>query len=120
MPSRFASPRGTIIAFTGTLMNATFTECRLERADGTVLALPGSLTIGRAANNGLVLETGKASRRHASIHAQNCGEFWRGLDDPDGLRNELSKFPGSRHCQSALGFLDCIAKGPEARVRRKG
>lgn len=32
--------------------------------------------MGRALTNGLVLGSAKASRRHASIHAQNGGEFW--------------------------------------------
>jgi adenylate cyclase len=48
----------------------------LERGDGTLVDLPGNLTIGRAATNGLVLGTERASRRHASIHAQDGGEFW--------------------------------------------
>jgi adenylate cyclase len=56
-------------------MNATLPDRRLERADGTVIPLTGNLTLGRALTNGLVLTTGKASRRHASIHAQD-GEFW--------------------------------------------
>ena len=51
-------------------------ERRLERADGTVIPLQGNLTLGRAVTNSLVLANGKASRRHASIHAQDGGEFW--------------------------------------------
>ena len=41
-----------------------------------MIPLPGNLTFGRAADNGIVLNTGKASRRHASIHVQSGGEFW--------------------------------------------
>ncbi|HEX8310598.1 MAG TPA: adenylate/guanylate cyclase domain-containing protein [Chthoniobacteraceae bacterium] len=57
-------------------MTNTLTATRLERTDGSVLALPGNLTIGRSPGNGLVLPTERASRRHASIHAQDGGEFW--------------------------------------------
>jgi adenylate cyclase len=57
-------------------MNEPLPDRRLERADGTVIPLLGNLTLGRATTNGLVLPTGKASRRHASVHAQNGGEFW--------------------------------------------
>src|SRR5687768_17844701 len=57
-------------------MNPTLNGCRMEREDGRVLPLPGNLTIGRSTNNDLILPTEKASRRHASIQAQNGGEFW--------------------------------------------
>src|SRR5688572_28953308 len=50
--------------------------CRLHRTDGSVVPIAGNLTIGRGSSNGLTLTTEKASRRHASIHAQNGGEFW--------------------------------------------
>jgi adenylate cyclase len=57
-------------------MTSSLPERRLERADGSVIPLNGNLTLGRAATNGLVLASGKASRRHASIHAQDGGEYW--------------------------------------------
>jgi adenylate cyclase len=57
-------------------MTAPLPDRRLERADGTVIPLQGNLTLGRAVGNTLVLTNGKASRRHASIHAQDGGEFW--------------------------------------------
>lgn len=42
----------------------------------TIRPLFANLTIGRASNNDVVIAAAKASRRHASIHAQNGGEFW--------------------------------------------
>ncbi len=60
----------------GPYMTEPLLERRLERADGTMIPLQGNLTLGRAVTNSLVLASGKASRRHASIHAQDGGEFW--------------------------------------------
>lgn len=57
-------------------MTSPLPDRRLECLDGTVIPLQGNLTLGRAATNSLVLANGKASRRHASIHAQNGGEYW--------------------------------------------
>ena len=48
----------------------------LEAADGTCHAIKGSCSLGRAAANTIVLESPKASRRHALIHLQNIGELW--------------------------------------------
>src|SRR5204863_5171675 len=48
----------------------------LEGADGTCHAIKGSCSLGRAAASTIVLESPKASRRHALIHLQNIGELW--------------------------------------------
>ena len=48
----------------------------LEAADGTRHLVKGSCSLGRATANTIVLESPKASRRHALIHLQNIGEFW--------------------------------------------
>lgn len=48
----------------------------LETTCGQSVPLFANLTIGRASNNDVVIAAAKASRRHASIHAQNGGEFW--------------------------------------------
>jgi adenylate cyclase len=48
----------------------------LEAADGTRHLIKGSCSLGRAGANTIVLESPKASRRHALIHLQNIGELW--------------------------------------------
>jgi FHA domain/Protein of unknown function (DUF3662) len=45
----------------------------LERADGTRIALTDGLTIGRAADSGVVVRDPRVSRRHARIVAENGG-----------------------------------------------
>lgn len=57
-------------------MNSSPGNCRLERADGSVIPLTGNLSIGRSSGNGLVVPTEKTSRRHASLQAQSGGEIW--------------------------------------------
>lgn len=42
--------------------------------DGTRLRM--NCSIGRATGNDIVIDSAKASRRHAVIHLQNIGEFW--------------------------------------------
>jgi len=48
----------------------------LEAVDGTRYPIRGSCSLGRTAANTIVLESPKASRRHALIHLQNIGELW--------------------------------------------
>src|SRR5467141_4071251 len=48
----------------------------LEAADGKRHPIRGSCSIGRSGANTIVLESPKASRRHALIHLQNIGELW--------------------------------------------
>src|SRR5260370_29229373 len=48
----------------------------LETADGTCHGIKGSWSLGRIADNTIVLESPKVSRRHALIHLQNIGELW--------------------------------------------
>ena len=48
----------------------------LEAADGTRHLIKGSCSLGRAGANTIVLESPKASRRHALIQLQNIGELW--------------------------------------------
>jgi adenylate cyclase len=48
----------------------------LEAADGKCYPIHGSCSLGRTAANTIVLESPKASRRHALVHLQNIGELW--------------------------------------------
>src|SRR4029077_12781162 len=48
----------------------------LESADGRRHPIKGSCSLGRSGANTIVLESPKASRRHALIHLQNIGELW--------------------------------------------
>ncbi len=48
----------------------------IEKTDGTHLHLVGNLTIGRSGSNTVVLCSPAVSRKHATIHAQDSGEFW--------------------------------------------
>jgi adenylate cyclase len=48
----------------------------LQSEDGKVVAIPGSISLGRSTSNTIVLASEKVSRRHAIINAQNQGEFW--------------------------------------------
>jgi adenylate cyclase len=48
----------------------------IEKTDGTHLHLAGNLTIGRSVTNSVVLSSPAVSRKHATIHAQDSGEFW--------------------------------------------
>ncbi len=58
-------------------MNASQEEgVWLESSDGRRIPILGSCSLGRSAANTIVLESPKASRRHALIHLQNLGECW--------------------------------------------
>jgi adenylate cyclase len=48
----------------------------LESSDGRKISIRGSCSLGRSAANTIVLESPKASRRHALIQLQNVGECW--------------------------------------------
>jgi class 3 adenylate cyclase len=48
----------------------------LEAANGRRHPIKGSCSLGRSGANTIVLESAKASRRHALIHLQNIGELW--------------------------------------------
>ncbi len=48
----------------------------LESSDGPRIPIRGSCSLGRSAANIVVLESPKASRRHALLHLQNVGEWW--------------------------------------------
>jgi len=48
----------------------------LRGADGKRHELRGGCSLGRTAENSIVLQSPKVSRRHAVIHLQNIGEFW--------------------------------------------
>jgi class 3 adenylate cyclase len=48
----------------------------LETINGERIPLSGACSIGRDAQNGLVVTGEKVSRRHALIHAQNRNELW--------------------------------------------
>ena len=51
-------------------------EAWLEEADGKHHPIRGACSLGRAAENNIVLGSPKVSRRHALIHFQNIGECW--------------------------------------------
>jgi len=48
----------------------------IEHPDGTIVPLGRTCTIGRATGSTLVIAHEKASRHHATIHAQDGAEFW--------------------------------------------
>jgi adenylate cyclase len=48
----------------------------LETGASQPVPLLANLAIGRASTNDVIIAASKASRRHASIHVQNGGEFW--------------------------------------------
>ncbi len=47
----------------------------LEAADGTLVEIRGNCSLGRSSSNHVPIPSERASRRHATIHAQD-GEFW--------------------------------------------
>jgi adenylate cyclase len=57
-------------------MNAAPIQSWLEFSDGHRFALTGTVGIGRAPENALVLKDDQISRRHAIIQAQGEREFW--------------------------------------------
>lgn len=48
----------------------------LERGDGVRFPVTGNCALGRSASNAIVIASPKVSRNHATIHAQDGGEFW--------------------------------------------
>src|SRR6266404_9560377 len=48
----------------------------LESPEGARAALRMNCSIGRGTGNDIVVDSTKASRRHAVVHLQNIGEFW--------------------------------------------
>jgi adenylate cyclase len=48
----------------------------IEKTDASLIHLRGNLTIGRSDSNALVVASPAVSRKHATIHAQDSGEFW--------------------------------------------
>lgn len=48
----------------------------LEAPSGVPMPIGDRLSLGRADENGLVLQSPKISRHHASIHRQGSSEFW--------------------------------------------
>ncbi|MEY2521069.1 MAG: adenylate cyclase, partial [Verrucomicrobiota bacterium] len=48
----------------------------LESPGMDKILLRGNCSLGRSPKSGVVLESPKASRRHAIINLQNVGEFW--------------------------------------------
>src|SRR5579859_4858879 len=48
----------------------------LESSDGQTWPLHGKCSLGRGAENQIVIDSPKASRQHALIHPQDDGEFW--------------------------------------------
>ena len=48
----------------------------LESPGMEKIPLRGNCSLGRSPKSGVVLESPKASRRHAIINLQNVGEFW--------------------------------------------
>lgn len=49
---------------------------RLERPDGESISLAGHCSLGRSADNTVVLRNERVSRRHALIHMQGADEWW--------------------------------------------
>lgn len=48
----------------------------LEAADGKCIPLAGKCNLGRGPENDVVIDSPKASRKHAFIHAQDEDQFW--------------------------------------------
>ena len=48
----------------------------LESSDGQTWPLHGKCSLGRGPENQIVIDSPKASRKHAFIHPQDDGEFW--------------------------------------------
>lgn len=56
--------------------NAEPGDAWLESANGQSWLLQGRCNLGRGAENHIVIDSPKASRKHAFIHPQDEGEFW--------------------------------------------
>src|SRR5438270_9672616 len=48
----------------------------IETPSGDRISLTTNCALGRAPLNDIVVDSVQASRRHATIHLQNIGEFW--------------------------------------------
>ncbi len=48
----------------------------LESTSGELIAIVGNCSFGRSRENTIRIGSDRASRRHATIHAQDAGEFW--------------------------------------------
>ena len=48
----------------------------LESAQGEQIVLAGNCSLGRSSENTIKIASEKASRRHATIHAQDAGDYW--------------------------------------------
>lgn len=57
-------------------MGDALTQSWLNLADGSRFDLHATTSVGRSPENGLVLQDGQVSRRHAMLQAQGEGEFW--------------------------------------------
>jgi class 3 adenylate cyclase len=55
---------------------ADFSEAWIETADGRTLPLRANCRIGRKPDSDIVIDSEKASRKHALIHAQDGSEYW--------------------------------------------
>jgi class 3 adenylate cyclase len=53
-----------------------FTSAWLERTDGGRIPLVGNCALGRSSSNTVVIANERVSRHHATIHAQDAGDFW--------------------------------------------
>ena len=80
---------------------STSPQSWIEKNDGTLLHLRGNLTIGRSGSNTLVLPSSAVSRKHATIHAQDSGEYW--LID---LGSANGTFVNNRRVFQPLGLKD--------------
>ena len=100
----------------------------LETIKGERLPLSGTCSIGRDAQNGLVVTGQKVSRRHALIHAQNENELWlvdlgsrngtfcnsRPIKQPTQLRNGDTIGIGSVHFTLRMERSVASAPAPES------
>jgi adenylate cyclase len=59
-----------------TMESPTEGDAWLEDVNGARMLLRMNCSIGRATGNDVIVDSTRASRRHAVIHLQNIGEFW--------------------------------------------
>ncbi|HRI15235.1 MAG TPA: adenylate/guanylate cyclase domain-containing protein [Verrucomicrobiota bacterium] len=68
---------GTLALSPDNVMNETgHPQAWIERSDASIVPLQSSCSLGRAANNQIVLRDEKVSRNHAVIHRQDDNEYW--------------------------------------------
>jgi adenylate cyclase len=58
------------------MIASEFPDPWIETPSGERIRLTTNCSLGRAAINDIVVDSVQASRRHATIHLQNIGEFW--------------------------------------------